>query len=229
MAEFSRIEYDLNSRVVFNDVTTDADKYILLNIPQITDTLSVNVEELKPEEPGTIDFGSKAGRGSWVVPVTLYASSLANMQQLIQDFKEALNPDLLEADATYGEDTDHYGYHPLDWTETVGVNSRDFRIYVKSLETPVVNMDSLAGLIRKSEVKLKARDPRKYLQAQTTLAGAGTATNGGTYPTTVEITITATGASSTSLSIENSIVLDKTLSMLYLDFQIDYVADIYGR
>lgn len=204
MAEFSRITYNLNNRIVFNDVSTDTTKYVLLDIPNITDTVAVNVEEQRPEEPGIIDFGTKMGKGSWVAPVTLYASSLANMQQLIEDFKEALNPDLMELDATYGETTANLGYHPLDWTETVGATSRDFRIYVKSVETPQVPTDSYSGLIRKSQVRLKAKDPRKYLQTQSSLTGAGTATNVGTYPTPVEITITASGATSTSLQITNS-------------------------
>ena len=204
MTEYAKTTYNLNSRIVFNDVVSDSSKYVLLDIPAITDTLAVNVEEGKPEEPGIIDFGTKLEKGQWIVPVTLYASTFANMQSLIQTFKQALNPDLMELDATYGEATVHSGYHPLDWTETVGATSYDFRIYVKSVETPSLAMDSLAGLIRKAKVQLKARDPRKYTQAQASLSGAGTAANAGTYTTPVEITITASGATSTSLAITNS-------------------------
>jgi hypothetical protein len=126
------------------------------------------------------------------------------MASLIQTLKQAFNPDLLEADATYGESAGKGGFHPLKWTEVVGGTSRNFMIYLKSMETPKVAMDSMAGLIRKSLLTLKAQDPRKYLQAQSTLTGAGTAVNAGTYPTPVEITITATGATSTSLAITNS-------------------------
>ena len=80
----------------------------------------------------------------------------------------------------------------------------ELMIYLKSMETPKVPMDSLAGLIRPSILKLKAQDPRKYLQTQSSLTNAGTANNAGTYPTPVEITISATGATSTSLTITNS-------------------------
>ena len=204
MAEYSRTTYNLNNRIVFNDVTTDTTKYVLLQTPQITDTLSINVEEQKPEEVGIVDFGTKQGKGTWEVPILLWASSLANMSQLIQNVKEALNPDLMELDATYGEATSNLGYHPLDWTETVGATSRNFRIYVKSVEMPQIPNDSLSGLAREGKVLLKARDPRKYLQSQTTLSGAGTAVNAGTFTTPVIITITATGATSTSLSINNT-------------------------
>lgn len=204
MAEFSRITYDFNSRIVFNDVTSDTDKYVLLDLPNITDTASINTEAVRIDDAGIVDFGTKLGKGEWLVPVKLYASSLANMQQLIQDFKEALNPDLTELDSTYGETTDYNGYMPLDWTETVGATSRDFRIYAKPLEVPQVAMDSMAGLVRKAVVKLKARQPIKVLQATSSLADAGTATNAGTFPTPVVITLTAAGATSTSLELVNS-------------------------
>lgn len=204
MTEFSRVQYNFNSRIILNDVTTDTTKYVILNTPNITDTLSINTEDEKPEEAGIIDYGTKSGKGQWVVPVTLYASSVENMASLIQSFKQAFNPDLLEADATYGESTSYLGYHPLDWTETVGATSRAFRIYAKSQETPQVAMDNFSGSIRRSAVKLKVADPRKYLQTASTLSGAGTANNAGTFTTPVVITITASGATSTSLTITNS-------------------------
>ena len=204
MAEFARITYNFNSRIILNDVSTDTTRYVLLNTPNITDTLVINTEDEKPEEAGIIDYGSKFGKGQWTVPITLYASSNENMAALIQTLKQAFNPDLLEADSTYGETTSYLGYHPLDWTETVCSTSRAFRIYAKSQETPKVSMDNMSGSIRKSNLQLKVADPRKYLQSATTLSGAGTATNAGTYTTPIVITITASGATSTSLAITNS-------------------------
>lgn len=206
MTEFSRTEYDFNSRFIINDTTTDTTAYALLNAPSITDTLAINTEEDKPTEPGIIDFGTKFGKGEWEAPITLFATTLPKMSQLIQDLKEAFNPDLLELDSTYGENTTYGGYHPLDWTEDVGGTSRAFRIYMKSRETPKVATDPLSGLVRKSTLFLKARDPRKYLQTASTRTGAGTANNAGTYPTPVTITITASGTTSTSLEITNSTV-----------------------
>ena len=204
MAEFSRITYDFNSRISINDTTTDATKYLLLNIPAITDTLVINTEDEKPEDVGIVDYGAKLSKGQWPLPVTLYATSLANMASLIQDLKEAFNPDLLEADSTYGVTTKYMGYHPLDWTETVGSDSRAFRIYAKAEEIPQVSMNNLSGLIRRAVIKLKVMDPRKYLQAESTLTGAGTAANVGTFTTPLTITITASGTTSTSLQITNS-------------------------
>ena len=161
MTEFSRITYNYNNRIILNDVTTDTAKYVLLNTPNITDTLIINTEEVKPEEPGIIDYGAKLGKGQWAVPVTLFATTLAGISSLIQTLKQAFNPDLLELDSTYGETTSYLGYHPLDWTETVGSDTRNFRIYAKSQEIPQVSMDTYSGLIRKSSIKLKVADPRK--------------------------------------------------------------------
>jgi len=92
MAEFSRTEYDFNSRIVINDVTTDSTKYVLLDIPTITDTLIINTEDDKPDDMGIIDYGSKHGKGQWGIPLTLYASTQANMSSLIQTLKQAFNP-----------------------------------------------------------------------------------------------------------------------------------------
>lgn len=204
MTEFSRITYNYNNRIVLNDVTTDTTKYVLLGVNNITDTLAINTEDDKPEDVGIIDYGTKLGKGQWAVPVILYASSLGNMSSLIQTFKQAFNPDLLELDGNYGDATKYQGYHPLDWTESVGGSSFDFRIYAKAQEIPKVQMDSFSGLIRESAISLKVADPRKYTQAESTLSGAGTANNQGTFTTPVTITITASGATSTSLQITNA-------------------------
>lgn len=204
MAEFSRTQYNYNSRIVLNDTTTDTTKFVLLDTQNITDTLAINTEDEKPEDVGVIDYGTKLGKGQWEVPVTLYASTQAKMSSLIQTFKQAFNPDLLELDSTYGETTKYLGYHPLDWTEVVDSTSYNFRIYAKAQEIPKVEMDAYSGLIRKSSVSLKVADPRKYTQSETTLSGAGTAANAGTFTTPVVITITASGATSTSLQITNA-------------------------
>jgi hypothetical protein len=212
MTEFSRTLYNYNNRIVLNDVTTDPTKYILVDIPNITDTLVINTEDDRPDDVGIIDYGSKLGKGQWGIPVTLFASSLANMASLIQTFKQAFNPDLLEDDSTYGETTKYLGYHPMDWTEVVGATSYDFRIFTKAEEIPLASGDPFSGLIRKSVIKLKIADPRKYKQTATTLTGAGVANNAGTVPTPIIITITASGATSTSLQITNS----KTSESIYI-------------
>jgi hypothetical protein len=204
MSEYQRIIYDFNSRIKLNDETTDPTEVILVDERELMDTISTNVEEELPTEPGIVDYGVKEGKGTVDIPIMLYATTEPKMQELIENMKKALNPDLLEADPTYGDTTKYQGYHPFKWTETVGSTSREFMIYLKSMETPKVYTDSLAGLIRGAKLTLKARDPRKYLQAQSSLTSSGTATNAGTYPTPIEITITASGPTSTSLTITNS-------------------------
>lgn len=204
MSEFSRTTYNFNSRFILNDETTDPDAFALVDSALLFDTLAINVEEPLPTEPGIIDYGVKFGKGVAVIPIELFATSESKMAGLIQDMKEAFNPDLLEADTTYGETTVYMGYHPFKWSETVDSISRAFQIYLKSEETPILEQDSLAGLFRTGRLKLKARDPRKYLQTASTRTGAGGGTNAGTIDTPVTITITASGATSTSLQIINA-------------------------
>lgn len=204
MTEFSRTTYNLNDRIVFNDTATDSTKYILVNAPSITDTLVLNTEDEKSGDAGIIDYGSKLSKGDWPIPITLYANSIGQMAALIQDLKEALNPDLMEADPSYGETTFFYGYHPMKWTEVIGETSTALMAYVKSQEIPQVAGDSMSGRIRRTVLRFKLQDPRKYRQSETTLEGAGTATNGGTYTTPVTITITATGTTDTGLQLTNS-------------------------
>jgi len=204
MTEYAKTIYNFNNRFKLNDDITDITKYALVDSKFFLDTVANNVEEEKPTEPGIIDYGVKFGKGTAQIPIVLYADTDANMSSLVQTLKEAFNPDLLEADPTYGESTDYGGYHPLYWTETVGTTTRLFMIYMKATETPAVVQDPLAGLIRGATLKLKARDPRKYNAAPFTRTGAGIATNFGTYPTPVKITITASGATATNLTITNS-------------------------
>ena len=217
MSEFARTVYNFNDRLKLNDVTTDPTKYVLVDSSAFLDTIAQNVEETRTTEMGIVDYGTHIGKGTAKIPVVLYADSEAKMNGLIQTFKSAFDPDALEADPTYGEATGKEGYVPLKWTEVVDSTSRDFQIFLKSVEVPRVAMDTMAGVIRGSMLLLKAQDPRKYLQAQSNLAGAGTASNVGLTTTPVEITIVASGATSTSLTITNStrsesIVISTTLS-----------------
>lgn len=203
MSEFVKLIYNFNDRFKINDIVTDPTEYALTDV-DIMDTVAINTEEPRSTDVGIIDYGTALGKGTAVIPVMLYASTIAKMNELIQDFKEAFNPDLLEADVTYGLTAGKDGYMPMKWTETVGSTSRDFMTFLKSTETPKVNMDPMAGTVRTSQLNLKAQDPRKYLQASVTVTNSGTATNAGTFTAPVEITITTTGTTSTSLTITNT-------------------------
>ena len=99
MSEFSRTTYSFNSRLVLNDDTTDPDAFVLVDPSALMDTLAANIQEPKPTEAGIIDYGVKFNQGLAVIPVQLIATSEAKMAQLIEDVKEAFNPDLLEATA----------------------------------------------------------------------------------------------------------------------------------
>lgn len=203
MAEFSRVTYNFNDRFVLNDKDTDPTEYALVDV-NLMDTVAINTEEPRTTDVGIVDYSTSLGKGTSTVPVVLYASTVEKMNELIQTFKSAFNPELLEADSSWGLGAGKGGYMPMKWTETVGDTSRDFMVYLKTAEIPRVNMDPMAGLIRQSELKFKAQDPRKYLQTLSSQTGAATITNAGTFNTPVEIIITASGATSTSLTITNS-------------------------
>jgi len=200
---YSRTQYTYNGLVI-NDQTTDTTQFVLMDSDAIADTVVDNVEDILPTDPGIVDYGSKLGKGLFAFPLQLFATTEAKMRALSQEVKAAFNPDLAEADATYGESTDYGGYLPFTWTETQDATEIDFRMWLKPVETPRIQIDSLSGLIIPTKVTLKARDPRKYSQTQSTRAGAGAAVNNGDYPTNVVITLTATGTTPTTLSINNT-------------------------
>lgn len=204
MSEFTTQILNYNDRILINDIETDTDKYVLSQVNSISDTVAQNLEENRPTDVGIIDYGVKMGKGEFTLPVMLCAKDLGKMHKLIQDVKQAFHPDLLEADTTYGSATDFDGYHPMLFDEDVDGVIKNFMIYLKSMEIPAIPSDDLQGLVREAKIRLKAEDPRKYNQTESTLTGAGTASNEGTVPTPVEITITASGTTSTSLTITNS-------------------------
>jgi hypothetical protein len=204
MAEFTRTVFDYNSRIKLNDTATDPTEFILVDAGAFLDTVSQNTEEPRATDVGIIDYGIQLGKGIAQVPAELFATSLAKMNELVANVKKAFDPDLLEADATYGEAAGKGGFHPLKWTEYVGSTARNFQVFLKSVEIPKIAMDKMAGLYRPVVLKLKAQDPRKYLQESTSLANAGTAANVGDAETPVVITITASGTTATNLTITNS-------------------------
>lgn len=204
MAEYSRTIYDYNSRIKLNDTTTDPTEIVLVDSRAFLDTVAQNTEESRSSDVGIIDYGVSLGKGDFVIPVELFATTQGKISELVTKLKKAFDPDLLEADPTYGDAVGKGGYMPLKWTEIVGTTSRDFQIFLKSIEIPKVAIDALAGLYRTGTLRLKAQDPRKYLQVATTLTNGGTATNVGDCATPVTITITATGATATNLTIANS-------------------------
>jgi hypothetical protein len=204
MAEFVRQQYNFNDRIILNDTTTDPTEFVLVDTAAFLDTVAQNTEEPRATDSGIIDYGIQLGKGTAQIPVTLCATSLSKMNELMAKVKKAFDPDLLEADPTYGEAAGKGGFMPLKWTEYLGTTARDFQIFMKSIEIPRMAMDKMAGLVRPCTLKLKAQDPRKYLQASATVADSGTAANAGDAETPVEITITASGATATNLTITNS-------------------------
>jgi len=208
MTAFTRVEYNFNSRFILNDDTTDPTKYVLVGLLMRPETETLTTEVDRPTLEGIIDFGSKLSGGVIPTPITLFASSLGKMNDLVDTLKKAFNPQLIDDDTSWGKGILNFpagdGFMPFKWTEEIASGTRAVQVFAKSLEVPSVSLDTLGGRIKTGMLRLRIEDPRKYAQALSSLTGAGTAANAGNYYTPVKITITATGTTSTSLQIANS-------------------------
>src|SRR3990172_2968516 len=207
MAAFSRVQYNFNSRFILNDTTTDTTAYALVG-RFLAESTTLNVETDRPVDIGSINFSSKISGGAIEIPIILFATTMGKMNDLIDDIKEAFNPDLVKNDSTYGEGVLAFpggdGFMPLRWTEEIDSGTRAVRVFAKPLEVPSIDMETTKGRARAGRLLMRIEDPRKYLQAQSSISNSATATNSGNFRVPVQITISATGTTSTSLTITNS-------------------------
>jgi len=224
---FERTLYNFNDRFVLNDSTTDPNRYALVgdltplgNQAEIEST-TITIETDRPLAEGIIDFGSKISGGEFSIPVVLFATSIGHMNDLTEDLRAAFNPQIVNDDPTWGKGNIVFpggdGFMPMTWEQETGTGTRDVQVFVKPLEVPVFDTDSMAGRVRKGTIKMRIEDPRKYSQVALELENGGTATNGGNYRTPLLITIEAQGGTSSNLSITNdtngeSIELETALS-----------------
>lgn len=220
MAIFERTIYSFNGRLTLND-RQDPNKFVLVsdlaNIESTTNTIEVD----RPISEGSIDFGSKLSSGEFVIPILLYAKTFGDMNELIDNLKEAFNPQDTDADPGWGKGILNFpggdGFQPMSWAEEISTGTRDVEVFVKPLEVPSVALDTTSGRVRNGVIRMRIEDPRKYLQTVSELVGSGDAENTGNFRTPLEITIGASGTTSTSLTIEDettgeSIVVSTALS-----------------
>lgn len=208
MTAFARTLFDYNSRFILNDKSTNPNRYALVDELAQAETITTTVETDRPVSEGGIDFGSKISSGIIEFPLILYASSMGHMNDLIDDLKQAFNPQLVEDDPAWGKGVLNFpagdGFMPLKWTEELGTGTRAVQIFVKPLEVPSFALDTTGGRIREGKLRLRIEDPRKYSQTLGERVGAGTVVNAGNYRTPIKITIGATGNTSPSLTITNT-------------------------
>jgi len=201
---FDRILYNFNDRIILNDTTTEPDRYVLVGTlapalaQPVMETTTLTIETDRPVSEGVIDFTSKISGGEVFVPLVLFGKTLGHVNELVDELKSAFNPQLVNDDQTWGKGMIMFpsgdGFMPLKWTEELGLGTRDVQVFVKPLEIPIVELDTLSGRVRTSRLRLRIEDPRKYSQTLSTMEGAGTATNNGNFRTPVKITVEQTSA-----------------------------------
>lgn len=199
------------------------------------------VESFEPVPPEAVGFVEKralqdgldasdvylAGRLFRLV-VTAYGSSQGQLWDKAQDLFEAFHPRI-----AYDADTANLGFLAFDfsqptadistWPTSTYPNGIPMRYYMRPVTPPqyVVRRDADGGIAASGKSKpfnitLLARDPRKYLQTETSVnlsTSTQTATYRGDYPTfpVVTFALSATGHSAFTIVVNSdSIVMNLT-------------------
>lgn len=134
------------------------------------------------------------------------ASSIGKLFDMLDSLTGALDPVTL-ADKY----PDTQGFVPLDFTTPSVSGDRACRYYVRPnriIEPIISQWQPRQEALFKIEFLL--RDPRRYLQSQSSLNGTGTAANVGNFKTWPTVTFTMTGAGHATRQIANQ-TLSRTL------------------
>lgn len=115
------------------------------------------------------------------------APSIAKLFDKVKALVEAFDPAKISH-----ENAD--SFLAYDFTTPSVAGNVAARYYVRPRDLPTPPVDMSTGNATPFTLELLAADPRRYAQTEDTLAGAGTATNGGDYPTWPTLTITMAGA-----------------------------------
>lgn len=133
------------------------------------------------------------------------ASTKGALYDRVEEFAAAFDPALVSRN-----DPDNSGFRPLDFsvptsdTVTYVGGVVPCRYYVRAEAALDAPISQHQGLSVPFVLSLLAADPRRYLQAVSSLTGAGIADNSqGTYPSWPTLTIAMTGAGSATFAIDN--------------------------
>jgi len=195
MAIFDRTLYNFNDRFLLNDQETNPSRYALVGELASAESTTTTIQVDRPVSEGIIDFTSKLSGGELKIPIILFGKTMGDMNVLIDELKEAFNPQLVNDDPVWGKGMIMFpggdGFMPLMWDEEIDSPNppRAVQIFAKPLEVLPVLLDSTSGRIRGGVLRLSVEDPRKYSQDLSTMVDSGTATNGGNFRTPMKITI----------------------------------------
>lgn len=157
------------------------------------------VSDPKPEIDGLEVYAPRKVGRLLIVDGIIRAPTIAKLFDKMNSLAGALDPVKL-----YEANPSTFGFVPLDFTTPSVAGNLACRYYVrpnKVVEPFVLEHPRHTAAYT---LELLLRDPRRYLQAQSTLAGGGIAANAGNYKTWPTLTITMSGAGSATYTITNS-------------------------
>jgi len=133
-----------------------------------------------------------AGR---IVPTAKDSTTMGELFDKMKQFAATFDPALLSHNnpATQGFLAYDFSVPTLD-TTTYPTGLQPSRYYARPMGLVEPTVSEYLGLAASYELNLLLNDPRRYLQTQSILAGTGTLSNSGDYPSWPTVTITMAGA-----------------------------------
>lgn len=186
----------------FNQVI-GADKRDTIEVNAVrVQTAVQSIREVREYESGLEAYGA-FDRGKRLTLVgRITASSWGALYDRIEDMATAFNPAVVSRN-----NPTTFGYLPLDFSVPTAAGTLACRYYVRAEEPFEPPYSQYSGIAVPFTLALLAPDSRRYLQAESSLVGAGTADNTAasvwSWPT---LTIAMTGAGSTDFIISNTSV-----------------------
>lgn len=185
--------------LTFNDPNAALDDITEINSVRPATSIDYVSDPLQERDGLEVYKPRKIGR-LVILDGVIRAPSIGALFDRIDTLASKLDPVIL-AD-TY---PDEEGFVPLDFTTPSVSGDKACRYYVRTnkLIEPIITeyQPRQSALL---SVEFLLRDPRRYLQASSTLAGAGVAVNAGNYKTWPTLTVTMAGPGSSIFEISNS-------------------------
>lgn len=187
----NRLAITING-LTLNSPSDDAETKIIVTDVRSKTSIQGKIEQRNDGRNGLeAPPPSKAGRVISLQGV-ISAANIEAFYDKVENMAAKLDPTLL---ARNNPSTD--GFVNLNFTTPSAAGNLACKYKVRPVGMSEPILTSMFGVIQAPfKVDFLLADERRYLQAQSTLVGAGTATNTGDYPTWPTLTITMAGAGS---------------------------------
>lgn len=197
-ANGQRLSLTIETIVLNNEADPLDDRYEINSVRPSTPIDYVS--DPKPEEDGLEVYRPRKVGRLLVVDGIIRANSIGRLYDKINTLAGKIDPVVLHD--TYPTEE---GFVPLDFTTPSVSGNLACRYYVRTNRAvePII-LDVAPRQEALFSLEFLLRDPRRYLQAETTLVGDGTATNSGNYKTWPTLQVDLTGAGSATFKIDNT-------------------------